>query len=207
MNVCLECPVFNALGAAVCRPQSLAGRWAGRRAERRVAWPWWRRQCKFFVSYHVGKMLKSMSVFLKCEVFIALAAAVYRPHRIARRYRIAGRCTERRIAWPWWRPQSFFLCRFVLTRGGQAFPKSTEIRNSVPFRAYFSGFFFRPFFSVVAESVSEQLLQRIGGLGGQFWLSKESVSTSATDYQIPTSICTKYGLQKVRTCKIDGLYC
>ena len=28
VNVCLECPVFNALGAAVCRPQSLAGRWA-----------------------------------------------------------------------------------------------------------------------------------------------------------------------------------
>ena len=66
--------------------------------------------------------------------------------------------------------------------------------------------FFRPCFSVVAESVSEQLLQRTGGLGGQFWLSKESVSTSATDCRIPTPICTKYGLQKVRTCKIDGLY-
>ena len=26
VNVYLECPVFNALGAAVCRPQSLAGR-------------------------------------------------------------------------------------------------------------------------------------------------------------------------------------
>ena len=61
-------------------------------------------------------------------------------------------------------------------RGGQTFPKSTEIRNSVAFRAVFS-VFFRPNFSVVAESVSEQLLQRTGGLGGQFWLSKESVST------------------------------
>ena len=50
-------------------------------------------------------------------------------------------------------------------RGGQTFPKSTEIRNSVAFRVFFS-VFFRPNFSVVAESVSEQLLQRTGGLGG-----------------------------------------
>ena len=80
-------------------------------------------------------------------------------------------------------------------RGGQTFPKSTEIRNSVAFRAFFS-VFFHPCFSVVAESVSEQLLPRTGGLGGQFWLSKESVSTSATDCRIPAPICTKYGLQK-----------
>ena len=84
----------------------------------------------------------------------------------------------------------------AVTRDGQTFPKSTEIRNSVAFRAVFS-VFFRPYFSVVAESVSEQLLQRTGRLGGQFWLSKESVSTL---------VDTKYGLQKVRTCKIDGLY-
>ena len=81
------------------------------------------------------------------------------------------------------------------TRGGQTFPKSTEIRNSEFFRAVFS-VFFRPNFSVVAESVSEQLLQRTGGLGGQFWLNKESVSTSATDCRISAPICTKYGLQK-----------
>ena len=37
VKVCLKCPVFNALGAAVCYPQSVAGRWAGRRAKRRVA--------------------------------------------------------------------------------------------------------------------------------------------------------------------------
>ena len=43
VNVCLECPVFNASGAAVCCPRWLAGRWAGRRAERHVAWPWRRR--------------------------------------------------------------------------------------------------------------------------------------------------------------------
>ena len=39
VNVCLQCPVFNALGVAVCRPRCLAKRWAGRRAERRIAWP------------------------------------------------------------------------------------------------------------------------------------------------------------------------
>ena len=44
------------------------------------------------------------------------------------------------------------------SRGGQTFLKSTEFRNSVAFRAFFS-VFFRPFQSVVADSVSEQLLQ------------------------------------------------
>ena len=63
VNVCLECPVFNALGAAMCRPQCLSRRWAGRRAEWRVAWPCHRRQCKIFVPYCVGKMLESVSVF------------------------------------------------------------------------------------------------------------------------------------------------
>ena len=102
--------------------------------------------------------------------------------------------------------QPYHRCNSVHhSRGGQTFPKSTEIRNSVAFRAVFS-VFFRPCFSVVPKSVSEQLLQRTSGLGGQFSLSKESVSTSATDYRIPTPICTKYGLPKVRTCKIDGLY-
>ena len=55
VNFCLQRPTFNALGAAVCRPQSLARRWGGRRAERRVAWSWRRRQCKFLVSHHVAK--------------------------------------------------------------------------------------------------------------------------------------------------------
>ena len=40
MKICLKCPVFNALGAVVCRPQSLARRWVGWRTERRVTWPW-----------------------------------------------------------------------------------------------------------------------------------------------------------------------
>ena len=47
VNVCLQRPVFNASGPAVRRPQWLAGRWAGRRAERRVAWPWRRPECNF----------------------------------------------------------------------------------------------------------------------------------------------------------------
>ena len=47
VNVCLQRPVFNASGPAVCRPQWLAGRWAGRHAERRVAWPWRRPECNF----------------------------------------------------------------------------------------------------------------------------------------------------------------
>ena len=38
VNVCLQCPVFNASGAAMCRPRCHAGRWAGWRAKRRVVW-------------------------------------------------------------------------------------------------------------------------------------------------------------------------
>ena len=48
LKVCLECPVFNALGTAVCCPQSFARRWVGRRAEKLIAWPWQTCQCKFF---------------------------------------------------------------------------------------------------------------------------------------------------------------
>ena len=47
VNVCLQCPVFNALGVTVWRPRCLAGRWAGRRAERRVVWPWRTRRSFF----------------------------------------------------------------------------------------------------------------------------------------------------------------
>ena len=47
VNVCLQCLVFNASGAALCRPQSVTRRWAGRRAKRRVAWPWRRPECNF----------------------------------------------------------------------------------------------------------------------------------------------------------------
>ena len=43
-------------------------------------------------------------------------------------------------------------------RGGQTFPKSTEFRNSIAFRPFFAACF-RVFQSVLAESVSEQLLQ------------------------------------------------
>ena len=99
VNVCLECPVFNASGAAVCRPQCLAGRWAGRHDERRIAWPWRRRGFFFSLSYCVGKTLKCVNVCLQRPVFNASGAAVSRPHQIAARW--AGRCAKRRVAWPW----------------------------------------------------------------------------------------------------------
>ena len=38
---------------------------------------------KSFVLYRVGKMFKSMSVFLKCAVFNASGAEVSRPQRVA----------------------------------------------------------------------------------------------------------------------------
>ena len=111
MNVCLECQVFNALGVAVCRPQSLAGRWAGRRAERRIAWPWRRRQCKFFVLYCVGKMFKSVSVFLKCTSFQCIGGRSVPPPASSRALGQAAHA-QRRIAWPW-RRLLFHFCGVV----------------------------------------------------------------------------------------------
>ena len=79
VNVCLQRSVFNASGPVVCRLQSVAGRWAGRRAERRVIWPWRRRRFSFSLSYCVGKTLKSVNVCLQCPVLNASGAAVCRP--------------------------------------------------------------------------------------------------------------------------------
>ena len=110
VNFCLECPVFNASGPAVCCPQWLARRWAGRHAERRIAWPWRRRRFSFSLSYCVGKTLKSVNVCLQCPVFNALGAAVCRPRCLAGRW--AGRRAERRVAWPWRRPECNFLSCF-----------------------------------------------------------------------------------------------
>ena len=69
VNVCLECPVFNASGAVVCRPQCLARRWAGQRAERRVAWPWRRRRIFFSLLYCVGKNVKMCEFLLATPSF------------------------------------------------------------------------------------------------------------------------------------------
>ena len=110
VNVCLQRPVFNASGPAVCRPQSVAGRWAGRRAERRVAWPSRRRRFFFSLSYCVGKTLKSVNVCLQRPVFNASGLAVCRPQSVAGRW--AGRRAERRVAWPWRRPECNFLSCF-----------------------------------------------------------------------------------------------
>ena len=55
MDVCLQRPVFNASGVAVCRPQCFAERWAGRRAERRIAWPWRRRRIFFLCRILLAK--------------------------------------------------------------------------------------------------------------------------------------------------------
>ena len=88
--------------------------------------------------------------------------------------------------------------KFVWLRGGQTFPKFTEFRNSITFRPFFA-IYFCAFQSVVAESVSEQLLHlpwRTNVLGSQFWVNKVSMSMSATETRISAPICTKYGLQK-----------
>ena len=114
VNFCLQRPVFNASGLAVCRPQSVAGRWAGRRAERRIVWPWRRRRFSFSLSYCVGKTLKSVNVCLQCPVFNALGAIVCRRQCLAGRW--AGRRAKRRVAWPWRRRRIFFLCRIVLAK-------------------------------------------------------------------------------------------
>ena len=81
-------------------PIALAGRWAGRCAERRVAWPWRRRHCNLFlsVSYCVGKMLKSVNVCLECPVFNASGAAMCRPQSLVGTLGRAARRKARRLA-------------------------------------------------------------------------------------------------------------
>ena len=101
VNVCLQRQVFNASGRAVCRPKSVAGRWAGRCAKRGVVWPLRRRRFSSSLSYCVRKTLKYVNVCLQCPVFNALGAAVCRPRCLAGRW--AGRHAERRVAWPWQR--------------------------------------------------------------------------------------------------------
>ena len=122
VHVCLQRPVFNALGAAVCRPRCLAGRWAGRRAERHVVWPWPRRRISFSLSYCVGKTLKSVNICLHWPVFNASGAPHCRPRCLAGRW--AGRRAESHVAWPCRRRQIFFsvvlcwqnvkICEFML---------------------------------------------------------------------------------------------
>ena len=112
VNFCLQCPVFNASGPAVCRPQWVAGRWAGRCTERRVAWPWQRRRFFFSRSYCVGKTLKSVNVCLECPVFNASGPAVCHPQWLARRW--AMRRAKRRIAWPWQRRRFSFSLSYCV---------------------------------------------------------------------------------------------
>ena len=85
VNVCLQRPVSNASGAVVCRPQRLAGRWARRRAKRRVTWPWRRRRFSFSLPYCIAKTLNSVNFCLQCPIFNASGPAVCRPQSIARR--------------------------------------------------------------------------------------------------------------------------
>ena len=85
VNVCLQRPVFNTSGVAVCRPQSVARRWAGRRAKRRVAWPSRRRRFFFSLSYCVGKRSKSVNVCLQRPIFNASGPAVCHPQSVTGR--------------------------------------------------------------------------------------------------------------------------
>ena len=98
-------------------PRCLAGRWAGRRAERRVAWPWRRRRIFFSLSYCVGKTLKCVNVCLQRPIFNASGPAVCRPQSVAGRW--AGQRAERRVAWPWRRPK----CNFHLVLGASSVGK------------------------------------------------------------------------------------
>ena len=96
VNVCLKYPVFNASGAAVCRPQSVAGRWAGRRAERRVAWPWRKPECNF----------------LSC-----FGRIVFGKMRCRGKTSVAMQCTASRLETlqtaPLKTPWTFFLCKHI----------------------------------------------------------------------------------------------
>ena len=110
----LGMPSFQCIGGGSVPPQCITGCWGGRRAERRVAWPWRRCRSFFSVPYCVDKTLKSVNFCLQRPVFNAWGAAVCRPQSLARRW--AGQRAERRVAWPWQRRRIFFLYRIVLAK-------------------------------------------------------------------------------------------
>ena len=91
-----------------------AARWAGRCAERRVAWPWRRRRFSFSLSYCVGKTLKVVNVCLQCPVFNALGAAVCRPQCLAARWAGRMRRKARRLALA--EAPIFFVFRIVFAK-------------------------------------------------------------------------------------------
>ena len=66
----LAMPSFQCIGGGSVPPPMPCRRWAGRRAERRVAWPW-RGAKSFSLSYCAGKTLKSVNFCLQCPVFNA----------------------------------------------------------------------------------------------------------------------------------------
>ena len=90
-----------------------AARWAGRCAERRVAWPWQRRQSFFYVVL-CWQNVKICECLLATPSFQCIGAAVCRPRCLAGRW--AGRRAERRVAWPWRRRRIFLLYRIVLAK-------------------------------------------------------------------------------------------
>ena len=99
-------------------PAPLSYRTLGRAMRQKThPWPWRRGQCNFFVSYHVGKMLKSVKVCLKCPVFNALGAVVCRLQSVAGRW--AGWRAKRRVAWPWRRLECIFLSCFWFAACGK----------------------------------------------------------------------------------------
>ena len=76
VNVCLKCPVFNASGAAVCRPQSVAGRW-GRAAAPKGASPGLGGGlnaifCLVSGASSVGKRVAGVKQVWQCSVLLAV---------------------------------------------------------------------------------------------------------------------------------------
>ena len=51
----LGMPSFRCIGGGSVPPQCITGRWAGQRTERRVAWPWRRRQIFFLCRIVLAK--------------------------------------------------------------------------------------------------------------------------------------------------------
>ena len=99
---------FQCIGGGSVPPHRVAARWAGRCAKRRVALALAEAPMHFFVSYHVGKMLKSVKVCLKCLVFNALGAAMCRPQSVAGRW--AGRSCQKARRLPWHGGLNAFFC-------------------------------------------------------------------------------------------------
>ena len=98
VKVCLKCPVFNALGRQCAAPNHLPDARPGGALKGALPGLDIGLNANFCV-VSCCLSVKICECSLKMRGFHCIGGCSVTPPRVARRW--AGRCTERRIAWPW----------------------------------------------------------------------------------------------------------